>query len=273
MCTAPELTAAGGAWSAALAAHPERALVALDYDGTLAPIVVDPSRAHPQPGAREALGAAAAVFGTVAIVSGRAALGVVELLDLAAPDAPAVAVVGVHGRQMWSRAAGLQPAAPHPGLASAGAGLGRLLAGLAPGVRIEDKGHSLAIHFRACADPQVASAAAREPVVRLAEGCGLEVLSGRLVLELLGPGPDKGVAFRELAAGAQAVCFIGDDLADLAAFTAIDALRKEGVPGLKVAVANPESSAPAAAADLVLEDPAAVVEWLLTITAVASRGG
>ncbi len=273
MCAAAELTAAGRAGLAALTAHPERALMALDYDGTLAPILLVPSQAHPQPGAADALGAAALVFGTVAIVSGRTALGVVELLDLAAPDAPAVRVVGVHGREMWSRVAGLQPAPPHRGLASARAGLGRLLDGLAPGVRIEDKGHSLAIHFRACTDPQVASTAAREAVDRLAEGCGLEVLPGRLVLELLGPGPDKGDAFRELAADASAVCFVGDDIADLAAFAAIDALRRDGVPGLKVAVANPESPAPAAAADLVLDDPAAVVEWLAMITVVASRGG
>jgi trehalose 6-phosphate phosphatase len=268
-----ELSNAGVAGLAALSARPGDAVLAFDYDGTLAPIVLDPAAAWPQPGARAALGAAAAVFGTVAIISGRTALGVVELLDLAAPDAPALTVVGVHGREIWSRATGLEPTPPHPGLTAARAQLGALLAALAPGVRIEDKGQSLAIHFRACGDPRSALAAAGERVRRLAQRCGLEVLPGRLVLELLGPGPDKGDAFRELANRARAVCFVGDDVADLAAFAAIDALRAQGVPGLKVAVANPESPGPAAAADLVRSDPAAVVEWLTMITAVASRGG
>jgi trehalose 6-phosphate phosphatase len=268
-----ELSDAGAAGLVALSARPERALLAFDYDGTLAPIVLDPAVAYPQLGCRAALGAAAVVFGTVAIVSGRSAGGVVDLLDLSAPDAPALIVFGVHGREVWSRAAGQQAAPPHPGLAAARGELDALFGVLAPGVLIEDKGRSLAVHFRACDDPRAASATGREPVVRLAERCGLEVLPGRLVLELLGPGPDKGDAFRELAAGAHAVCFVGDDLADLAAFRVVDTLRQDGVPGLKVAVANPESPAPAAAADLVLDDPAAVVKWLVTITAVASRGG
>jgi trehalose 6-phosphate phosphatase len=246
--------------------------VALDYDGTLAPIVLDPAAAHPQSGAREALRGAAAVFRTVAIVSGRAVAGLIELLDLAAPDAPAVTVVGVHGHETWSRTTGVRPAAPHPGLGPARAELARLVPGLAPGVRLEDKGHSLAVHFRGCADPAAAACGAHDAVVGVAATSGLEVRPGRLVLELIAPGQDKGVALRELAVDAAAVCFVGDDLADLAAFAAVDALRQAGVPGLTVAVANPESPAPARQADLVLADPAAVVAFLGDLTAVASRG-
>jgi trehalose 6-phosphate phosphatase len=264
-CLIPGSAAAAGL--AALRARRQQALLALDYDGTLAPIVLDPAAAHPQPGCRDALRAAAAVFGAVAILSGRSAAGVVRLLDLDAPDAPALSVVGVHGHQTWSANLGLQHRPPHPGLRRARADLEDLLDVLGSGVRVEDKGHSLAVHFRGCPVPAVAAAAGAELIGRLAERHGLDVQAGRLVLELLGPGSDKGAALRQLAGCARAVCYVGDDLADLAAFAVVDELRGAGVPGLKVAVANVESRAPAAAADLVLADPAAVVDFIVALTA------
>jgi trehalose 6-phosphate phosphatase len=66
-------TVAGRSGLVALIAEPARALVAVDFDGTLAPIVVDPDDARPASGAAEALAALAARIGTVAIVTGRPA--------------------------------------------------------------------------------------------------------------------------------------------------------------------------------------------------------
>ena len=63
-------TAAGRDALQLLRAMPARALVCLDYDGTLAPIVDDPERAWPVSGAADAVRALASAVGAVAIVTG-----------------------------------------------------------------------------------------------------------------------------------------------------------------------------------------------------------
>jgi trehalose 6-phosphate phosphatase len=65
-------SAAQAGWDA-IVADPGGALVALDYDGVLAPIVPDPDSAVPAPGAIEALRRLAARVGTLAVVTGRPA--------------------------------------------------------------------------------------------------------------------------------------------------------------------------------------------------------
>ncbi|MFQ6198729.1 trehalose-phosphatase, partial [Streptomyces sp. NPDC000405] len=67
------VTEAGRDGLAALLARPERAVVALDFDGTLAPIVPDPERARAHPGAVPALARLAPRLGSVAVVTGRPA--------------------------------------------------------------------------------------------------------------------------------------------------------------------------------------------------------
>lgn len=82
---------------AAFAARP-RVLVAADFDGTLAPFVVDPSQARAVPGALEALRAASALGGvTVAIVSGRDLTTLAGLTGIGPDDG--VALIGSHGAQ------------------------------------------------------------------------------------------------------------------------------------------------------------------------------
>ena len=81
---------------------------------------------------------------------------------------------------------------------------------------------------------------------------------------------DKGVALRELAAerAAQSVMFCGDDLGDLAAFAAVRALRADGIPGVNVLSAAPESEVPAAEADLLLDGPTGIATFLTTLADV-----
>ncbi len=62
---------AGQACLAAISADPAHALIATDYDGTLAPIVDDPAAAGPAPGAVAAPGPAGGRAGTVAVITGR----------------------------------------------------------------------------------------------------------------------------------------------------------------------------------------------------------
>ena len=73
------LTPEGRAGLDALIADPSHALVAADFDGTLAPIVARPQDARPHPGALAALTALAGAVGTVAVITGRPAADAVAL--------------------------------------------------------------------------------------------------------------------------------------------------------------------------------------------------
>jgi trehalose 6-phosphate phosphatase len=257
------VTPEGQAGLAAIEASPADALVATDYDGTLAPIVDDPAAARPAPGAAAALARLAARVGTVAVITGRAAADAVSLGGLA--GVPGLIVLGHYGAQRWQAGELTAPAAP-PGVQAVRAALPGLLAelGAPEGTTVEDKGTALAVHTRRTADPAAALALLREPLRRLADGSGLTIEPGRMVVELRPPGMDKGSALRGLATerAAGAVLFCGDDLGDLAAFAAIRELRAEGVPGCAVASHSAESPQVAAAADLVVDGPAGIVSFL-----------
>jgi trehalose 6-phosphate phosphatase len=142
--------------------------------------------------------------------------------------------------------------------------LAGLLAAAPDRLRLEDKGESWAVHARGLPDPDAALERIRPALVVLAAEHGLHLQPGRAVLELVGPGPDKGATLRLTAdqVGARAVFWAGDDLADVAGFDALDELRDRGVAGLGVAVANAETAAPAARADLVVADPAGLLGLL-----------
>ncbi|HLH47610.1 MAG TPA: hypothetical protein VKV25_10645, partial [Acidimicrobiales bacterium] len=74
---------------------------------------------------------------------------------------------------------------------------------------------------------------------------------------------DKGTVVAELAGGLDAVCYVGDDHGDLAAFGALAALRGDGVTTLAVAAADDEVPGELVeAADLVVDGPAGVVGLL-----------
>jgi trehalose 6-phosphate phosphatase len=246
---------------AALVADPAGALVACDYDGTLAGIVADPGLAVPQPGAVEVLARLADLVGQVAVVTGRAADEAVRLGGLVA--VPRLVVLGLYGRQRWSGGVLTDPGPPL-GLDAAEQDARRLVEGAAPGVRLELKGGSFAVHTRQASDPAAALAALQDPLLAVAAAYGLAAEPGRFVLELRAPGSDKGRAVAELAAElpARSVLFAGDDVGDLPAFEAVRALAASGVPAWAVAASSAEAPEVAAAADLVVEGPAGVVRLL-----------
>ena len=267
------MTAGGRACLAAMSADPAHALVATDYDGTLAPIVDDPAAAVPAPGAVAALAALAARAGTVAVITGRAARDAVALGGLA--DLPGLIVLGHYGAQRWQGGVLSEPPVP-PGIQAVREALPGLLAdaGAPAGTTVEDKGTALAVHTRRTADPAAALARLREPLSRLADSAALTLEPGRLVLEFRPPGMDKGAALRQLAAerAASAVLYCGDDLGDLAAFAAIRGLRADGIPGCAVASKSTESPQVAAAADLVVDGPAGIVAFLADLASRLLRG-
>ena len=265
-------TAEGQAGLDAVLADPARALIATDFDGTLAPIVADPAAAVAAPGAATALARLAAAAGTVAIITGRPTAEAIELGGLA--DVAGLIVLGHYGAERWQNGKLTAAAAPD-GVARVREALPGVLAaaGAPEGTRIEDKGTALAVHTRQTADPEGALAQLREPLAALAADAGLALEPGRFVLELRPPGTDKGTALRALVAerAARAVLFCGDDLGDLAAFAAVRGLREDGVPGCTVGSLSQETPQVAEAADLVVDGPAGVVA-LLRALADAIRG-
>ncbi|MFD7599527.1 trehalose-phosphatase [Streptomyces mirabilis] len=268
------VTPAGRDGLDAILTRPDRAVIALDFDGTLAPIVADPEQARAHPDAVPALAALAPKVASVAVVTGRPAGVAVRHGGFAGvPGLDHLVVLGHYGAERWDARTGTVNApAPHPGVAAVRAELPGVLDGVGAwhGTWIEEKGRAVAVHTRRAEDPQAAFEALREPLTDLATRHGLIVEPGRMVLELRPPGMDKGVALLEYVreVHAEAVMYAGDDLGDLPAFAAVDKLRSDGVPGLLVCSGSAEVTELAERADLVVDGPAGVVRLLM---ALASR--
>ena len=259
----------GHGWSvaegfAALLADPEGALVACDYDGTLAPIVDDPAAALPATGAVEALTSLARRVAQVAVVTGRPAADAVDLAGL--DTVPGLLVLGLYGAQRW-RAGVLQVPAPAAGLVGAERDLVALLQSTGPGLRLEHKGGALAVHSRGASDPEGALEGVRVQLSAIAAAHGLKLAAGRLVLELVPDDaghPDKGMALSALVEQmhARSVLYVGDDVGDLPAFEVCGRLRAAGSSAWAVAAASEEAPQVAARADIVVDGPAGVVRLL-----------
>ncbi|MGI5376342.1 trehalose-phosphatase [Streptomyces sp. CA-251387] len=254
---------------AAILARPARALVALDFDGTLAPIVPDPEQARAHPDAVPALAALAPKVAAVAVITGRPADVAVRYGGFAGvAGLEHLVVLGHYGAERWDAVSGeVRAPDPHPGVAAVRAELPGLIESVTQGTWIEDKGHAVAVHTRRAADPQGAFDALRAPLTDLATRNGLVVEPGRMVLELRPPGMDKGVALSEYVRelGAESVLYAGDDLGDLPAYAAVDKLRSDGTPGLLVCSGSEEVTELSEKADLVVDGPQGVVRLLQAI--------
>jgi len=190
-------------------------LVACDYDGTLAPIVDDPTRAEPLPEAAAAIRELASLpQTTVAVISGRA------LRDLAALSRlpSEVRLVGSHGSEFdVGFAARIAPEA-----AALRTRLGQAIAEIVRehrGVRLEQKPASVAIHTRGLAHEHAATIA-EEIRGGPATWPGIHITAGKEVVELSVVAANKGAAVDELRTqmSASAVVFLGDDATDENAF-------------------------------------------------------
>ena len=128
-------------------------------------------------------------------------------------------------------------------------------------VGIEPKGLALTLHYRQAPEHRAAIEGWAEDQ---AARTGLVVAESRRSVELNLPiEVDKGSVVTQLAGAAGQVCFLGDDLADLAGFEALAALRGAGRRTVAVAVESSETPDELlAAADLVLGGPHEVVELL-----------
>jgi trehalose 6-phosphate phosphatase len=263
-------TAEGAAALQILLAEPGRAILGCDFDGTLAPIAARPEEARALPGALPALAAVAERLCAVAIISGRPALQVVELAGFrGAPGLDHLIVYGQYGRERWNAATDELSAPPIPPSVDAARGpVTALVAAAPPGVTLEDKGAALVVHVRETADPDAVLAALEPELTAIAGAHGLAIEPARRALELRPPGYDKGRALRSLvtAYDARVVVFVGDDRGDVPAYDMVEKLRAEGVTGLTVASASQEVDVLQRRADLVVDGPAGVLEFLRAIS-------
>jgi len=263
------LTPAGRDALGQLRADPTHALVALDFDGVLSPIVPRPEDARPLPGTLVVLAELAALVGRVAVVSGRPAA---DAASRGLDAVPGLVILGHYGLERWQDGV-LSTPAEDPGIASLRVALQAIVTAAPPGTTLEDKGHSLAVHTRRTAEPSGTLESLRRPVEDAAAGLGLEVVPGRYVLEVRPPGMDKGQAVTALVeeVGARSVVYAGDDLGDLPAVAALHVLRaRTPAPVASMIVCSDSPESPALlgdAADVVVDGPDGVREVLEAIAA------
>jgi trehalose 6-phosphate phosphatase len=227
-----------------------RLLVALDFDGVLAPIVEVPSDARPLPDTVRALTGLADLPDTVvALVSGRGLADLGAVSGFAAP----VRLVGSHGGEFDDGAAVLDD--EQRALLDALTVEVRQLVDGEPGVTLEDKPAGIAVHVRNApvdVGTRVLAAAAAGPGARP----GIESTPGKAVLDLSVMRTSKGSAVDLLRerVGADAVLFAGDDVTDETALTRL----RPGDVGVKVGEGE-------TAAAFRVADPPAVTDLLTTL--------
>jgi trehalose 6-phosphate phosphatase len=249
------------------------ALVALDFDGTLAPISPHPDDARPLAGALQILRDVRAAGATLAVVTGRTVASLLRVSGFGV--VPGIVIYGTHGAERWQAGELRTPAIP-AGLQELRLSLPGLLTSIAHDrhhhhLWIEDKGLSLVIHARLTAEPERVLERLRAPVDKVAAAAGLGVRPGKEVLEICIPGLDKGTAIRELINDETAAAFYaGDDLGDLPAMAEVNAwARRSGRPKLTVGV-SPRGRGPIAEqADLTVPDPQGLLSLLRQILQVA----
>jgi len=221
----------------------------LDLDGTLAPIEAKPDQVGPDRTRNAVIRALVArLNGRLAVISGRTIVEIDRILAGAV-----VAVAGVHGLQRRDPVGRIFQPKPPGCLSQSRADL-RQLAAAWPGVLIEDKGLSVAVHYRG--RPEARELMTAE-ACRLAQTHGLAIQAGDQVIELRAPGPNKGDALRAFMgeppfAGLTPV-FVGDDLTDEVGFEAAARLGGYGV----LVGARTDTRA-----QYRLPNPAGVLNWL-----------
>lgn len=185
-----------------------RPLWALDFDGTIAPIVARPDDAKTLPQIAQALTRLSARL-PIAIVTGRSAQDVKPRLGFE----PAF-IVGNHGADQSGIVASMESMSV----------LRRILRHHAwnlaqRDVRVEDKGLSLALHYRLAKDAPSAIQAIEAFVADLP--AGYRTFGGKCVVNIVdAAAPDKADAVAALLqrSGGDSVFFAGDDLTDESVF-------------------------------------------------------
>jgi len=203
---------------AELGQHLDRSAILLDIDGTLLDLAPTPREVWVPPGLAKTLNRLLVrTSGALALVSGRS-LNDIDLI-FAAEQFPAV---GGHGAEMRISQDSEAVATHAPPMDRE---LKRRLAAIAklsPGILLEDKGYSLALHYRLAPHAEKAIYEAVSLIRADLPNAPIEVLPGKCVCEIKHSGFTKATGVLELMAhepfkGRRPI-FVGDDVTDEAVF-------------------------------------------------------
>jgi trehalose 6-phosphate phosphatase len=219
--------------------------ILLDIDGTILDIAPTPREVWVPPQLRHTLARLQDLTGgALALVSGR------PLADIDLIFAPLqLAAVGGHGAELRP----LPNVAPQTRATSLSAELKRALAtltALGPGILVEDKGYSLALHYRLAPDLGPALTAAVADICSQMPAGTVEILPGKAVLEIKPARVSKAVAVDELMTippfRDRHPIFLGDDVTDEPVFPVIAKMGGLGysvgrvIPGVEGYFNTPE---------------------------------
>ncbi len=247
---------------------PEQSILFLDYDGSLAPIVSDPMKAGPFPGAIDALRRLAAHLGRVAIISGRPVQfirGALEIED--------ILYAGLYGYEIFDRGEVTIDDRVFDWkdrVEEAAIEAEQLL----PGVLVERKDSiAVSLHWRDVPDREIE---VRACAAELAAKYDLSAPDrGRKVVELRPPLiMDKGVAIAQHIDGYTLAAYAGDDLSDLPAFRALHEFEEAGqlTHALRIGVRSEEEPMELIGqADLTVDGPEGLVDFLHVFADVIER--
>ncbi|MBK8447298.1 MAG: trehalose-phosphatase [Micropruina sp.] len=251
----------------ALAATP-RLLVALDVDGTLAPLSDRPMEVRLTPGARAAvLRLAGLPDTTVALVSGRT-LEHLRFISEHSDDWP-ILLAGSHGAEYWLPGEGELARADDPAEVALRDDLqaqAQALVETLDGVWIEPKTFGLAVHTRLASPADGDRAARLVDDLMATRASGWRRRTGHNVVEYAfrSEGKDSAVRVLRQRVQATAVLFAGDDLTDE------DALASLGPSDLGVLVGDRDTHASVRVADI--DAMAALLARLAELRASTQRG-
>lgn len=249
-----------------LVGDPSRSAILTDVDGTIAPIVLNPEDAAVPERTRDLLRSLAERYALVGCLSGRRALDARRIVGL-----DELAYSGNHGFELLLP--GDDEVRPDPSLDGHEGDAPRFVEGLdrseleRVGIRTEDKGAIVGLHWRGAENDGAAESLAHE-IASEAEWQGLVPHHGRKVLEIRpNVAINKGIAVAALLASRPVdnALYGGDDRTDVDAFTALRTLREDGKLEATacIAVASDESPPEVAReADLTVDGPEGFVHVL-----------
>jgi trehalose 6-phosphate phosphatase len=192
--------------------------ILLDIDGTLLDLMPTPREVWVPPGLSRTLnGLLERTSGAMALVSGRS-LNDIDLI-FAPEQFPAV---GGHGAEMRLSADSEAVAVHAPPLDKELKRRLATIAKLSPGILLEDKGYSLALHYRLAPHAEKAIYEAVSLIRADLPNAPIEVLPGKCVCEIKHSGFTKATGVRELMTHepfrGRKPLFIGDDVTDESVF-------------------------------------------------------
>lgn len=204
----------------ALAKDPAASGLVLDFDGVLSPIVEDPTTSAMPARVAATLSRLARSLGLLAVMSGRP---VKFLADRVPGGIPLLGTYGIE--RLWNGEYAIEAGAKKwlgPVSIACQTLIDRLSG--SPGIRVEEKSVSVAVHWRQAPDRTAAAREVREVTAQVARQTGLLLEPGKLVQELRPPiNVDKGSAISWLLARKKLamVAYAGDDLGDIPALRAV----------------------------------------------------